>query len=647
MKRLLISAAALAVTCGFAFATGDTTDPVLMTVDGSDVRVSEFEYLYNKNNTQQIQPQTVGEYLKMFIDYKLKVAEAENAGIDTTRAFKVEYEKFRNELAQPYLRDNSVEDKMRKELYGHMNRDLKVSHIMLVTNRTASGDLRAKALLDSIRTAVNDGSMTFADAARKYSSDQATAANGGQMGWITAGRYPWAFEDAAYNTPKGSISPVTDSGFGLHLIYVEDIRPARGEVEASHILKLTRGVPDNMIASKKAAIDSIYNLVVAGADFADMARRESEDPGSAKRGGELGWFGSGMMVAEFDSVAFALGDGEISKPFTTSFGYHIIKRGGHRGVPSYEEMLPKLDEIISRQGRADEPYKVKMKELADKYNGLVMRANVEAIKHKISMFPAGPDSTFMATLLVDPHPIARMGDREATVAEMAQRLSRYRFTDGNQAAMMVGEIAQELLDELVAARAIEDLEKDNVEYRNLINEYRDGILLFDISNKMVWDKASADKEGLEKFFNDNRKRYAWDKPKYKGYIIFADADSTLEKAKEYANALSTSNPEEFVSQMRAKFAKNVKIERVIAAKGDNPISDYVAFGGPKPENKKTRWIAYCAFGGKLLEGPEEAGDVRGAVTADYQAKLEKDWLKELHKKHKVKVDKKVLKTLEK
>ena len=645
MKKLLLSVAALSVAAGVFAAAPVAGDEVLMTVNGRDVTISEFLYLYNKNNSQQLQPQSVKDYVDMFVDYKLKVADAENAGIDTTAAFLAEYGKFRNELAAPYLRDKSVEDALLKEAYAHMKKDVKVSHIMIPVNRSVETDFRAKARIDSIRADILAGKISFEDAAAKYSIDKPTALRGGLMGWLPVGRFPWAFEKAAYETPVGSVSKPVDSGFGFHLIKVIDERPSRGEVHAAHILKMTRDLPASVVETKKHSIDSIYNVLKGGADFAEVAKTESEDPGSAQRGGDLGWFGGGVMVAEFDSVAFALADGQISEPFETAFGYHIIKRYGHRDVEPLDQAREKLMALMARDGRVDEPRKARLAKLASQYGFTRMKANSMTLRHRLSNLPA--DSAVLATVATDEMPLVQMDDNRITVADAFAALNSRSFASGADLAAAIDKSADELFENAVADRAITDLSSDNVDYRNLINEYRDGILLFEISNRNVWDKASKDREGLEKFFHKNASRYAWDSPRFKGFIIFAANDSILNEAVAYADSVAIEDPEDFVAQMRRHFAKYIKIERVIAAKGENPITDYLAFGAEKPQAKNQRWSSYVAYRGRILDKPEEAADVRGAATTDYQALLEKEWLKQLHKRYPVKINKKVLKSIEK
>ena len=202
------------------------------------------------------------------------------------------------------------------------------------------------------------------------------------------------------------------------------------------------------------------------------------------------------------------------------------------------------------------------------------------------------------------------------------------------------------LEEALANSERDRLYETTADYRNLLNEYHDGILLCDISEQKVWKKSTDDKAGLEAFFKANASKYAWESPKFKSYVFFASSDSLLKKAVEYANTLSTDDPEQFAAAMRKQFNRDIKIERVVAGKGDNAITDYLAFGGKRPADKpNSRWNFYTSYKGRMLDAPEEAADVRGAAVSDYQAQLEQQWLKELHKKYKVKVNKKVFNSL--
>ena len=617
--------------------TAKNSDPVLMNVAGKDVRLSEFEYLFHKNNAQQTEPQSLDQYVGMFVDYKLKVADAESAGIDTTASFISELTQFRDELSEPYLRDNSVLDSMVNQSYSHMQDELKVSHIMMAADQEAT--------LDSLRQAIIDGKVTFEEVARQYSIDKPSARRGGLMGFVIANRYPWAFEEAAFETPVGQISPVVNSGFGNHIIRVESRQPARGEVLAEHILRLTRNVPDSLLAEQKFTIDSIYRVVKANPDeFENLAKTYSEDPGSARNGGSLGWFGPGAMVQEFDSVSFALPVGGISEPFTTSFGWHIIKKVDARGVGSLEDNRESIIKAINRTERGALPEKMFVQRNAKKYGARLNESNINKIAAMADKDGGMLDSAFMANYSKSEMPIFSVGGKDVTLGEIVSGMAPARIRGGEQIQEHIKAVATEMMNNRVLDLARNELAEENPDYRNLVNEYRDGILLFEISNRNVWDRAAKDKEGLEDYFRKNRAKYAWDKPKFKSYIIFTSNDSLLNEAVKYASTLTDDMvPADFTSARRERFGRDVKIERVIAAQGENAITDYLGFGGEKPAPENKRWSSYAAFRAKVITAPEEAADVRGAVVADYQAMLEKEWLKALHDKYPVKINKKVLK----
>lgn len=616
-----------------------TGDPVVMKIAGRDVRLSEFEYLYHKNNTQQVQPQTLDEYVDMFVNYKLKVADAEAAGLDTTAAFRAEFNQFRNELADPYLIDKDVQDSLVAQAYHHMTNDVYVSHIMM--------DFSSEAKLDSLRSAIVDGKTTFDQVARQYSMDRPSANRGGEMGWVGYSRYPWEFEAAAFATPVGQISPVINSGYGYHIIRTDRVQPSRGEVNASHILLVTRNQPDSVAAKAAVLIDSLYNVAVAAPDqFAALASTYSQDPGSARNGGNLGWFGGGQMVAEFDSAAFATEVGEISRPFRTSFGWHIIHKLDARKPATLEESRQQILTAIQGSERGTLPRRAYAAKMVKKYKGRVLLKNMPAVERRAAELGGKFDSTLVADFAKWNLPVFEINGRKYTVAEVMPRVPVNALEGPERVAGAIQDAAGLMLGDIALDLAREDLAQTNPEYRNLVNEYRDGILLFEVSNRNVWQRAAENPAELEAFFAANRDRYAWDGPKFKSMVIFASTDSLLQEAVAYAASLPASlAPTAVAQQVRDKFGRDVKVERVIAAKGENAITDFLAFDGPKPDSSTSRWPFYTAFRGRLINAPEEAADVRGQVVTDFQAELEKNWVNSLRSRFPVSVKKDALNRL--
>lgn len=638
MKKGLLSLALVLASVAVVQAKG-SKDPELMTINGKAVTLGEFEYLYHKNNSQQLAPQTIDEYLDMFVTYKQKVADAESEGIDNTEAFKNEFDGYRRELAEPYLRNKEMEDSIIRAVYSHMQEDVDVSHIMLASKGPGIDAEAQKHTLDSIRTAILNGA-DFAALARQYSIDRAARKNGGRMGFIPVGRLPYTFEDAAYNTKAGEISPVVETPFGFHIVKVNARRPARGQVLAQHILKLTQGLSEEDAAKKKAEIDSIGALLAAGADFEEIAKKESEDPGSQRNGGRLNWFGAGQMVPEFEEAAFSLQNGEVSAPFKTSYGYHIVKRLDWKPVDSFETMEPMIKNVIQRDERGQMPRKRKIAELRCKFKAGVNAANLALVKNEI-VKNGGLDSALIEKYLVSEMEVASMGKQKILLSEVVSEIGAPLAGTPERQAAQFEERVNLSLDNAVTEAERQDLAVNNADYRNLLNEYRDGMLLFEVSDRKVWTKAKQDKEGLENYFRTHRDKYKWEKPKFKSYVVFATSDSIMQLAKGYLE--STDMPgDSLATDLRKKFGKDVKIEKVIAAQGENNITDYLGFGAEKPE-AKGKWAWYFPYRGKILNAPEEAADVRGAVTGDYQGELEEAWVAGLKQKFPAKINKKTLK----
>ena len=638
MKKGLLLLTALLCLASVAQAKG-ANDPVLMTVAGKPVTLSEFEYLYHKNNAQQSTPQAIEEYLQLVVPYRQKVAAAEAAGIDTTASFNKEFQNYRNELSAPYLVDKAVEDSILHGQYDRMKQEVQVSHIMLFFGDKSMTREREKELMDSLHTCLVNGEK-MADLAAKYSQDRGSKGRGGSMGYIQANRFPKSFEDRAWTLPVGAVSDVFTTPFGFHIMQVTDRRPARGEVHAAHILRLTRGMQEAEAQAQKQYIDSIYTLLKNGADFAQVAKTNSQDTQSAVNGGDLNWFGTGMMVPEFENVAFSLQNGEVSEPFQSQFGWHIIKKLDSRGVPEFDKVKGDIEKYIAHDSIGRLPAERCLARLSKQYKAKIEQKNLDKILSGIKL-AGGVDSTMLANFRTNNTVVAKLGKQKITLAEvMASQLVNGFAGTADQQAQQLNVAVKQTLDDAVVEHRRATLMDEEPAYRNLVNEYRDGMLMFEIQDRNVWSKAKNDSEGLEKYFEANRDKYKWDVPHLKSRIIFATNDSILTEVKKYlcANKVSGDSLQMVLSK---QFGKDVKVERVLAGKGENAITDYLAFGGEKPE-KIARWAAYMTFEPKIIDAPEDAGDVRGVVISDYQDHLLEEWVKTLGELYPAKIDRKVL-----
>ena len=637
MKAKLLISSLLLGTAILAIAKGD---PVLMTINGKDIKLSEFEYLYHKNNQQQVEKETLEQYVDRFVLYKQKVADAEAAGIDTTRAFINEFEGYQKDLAAPYMtQDTSYHWQMVCEAYDRFKKEIDIDHFMLPLGSTPAETEAGLARMDSIRTCILNGESweTLVD---QYSSDPSKMRNHGHYSYVSSGMFPYDFENVLYTTPEGTVSKPFKTQYGIHMIRVNGMRD-RNDVHAEHILKLfPQNATDEQKAACKAQIDSIYNLLIAGANFEEMAKAESQD-GSSKRGGDLGWFGRGRMVQPFEDISFSLADGAISEPFATQFGYHIIKKLAH-GVPSLGEWRPNIENAISRDGRANLIQERLINDLKNKYKYSVNPQLDGYLTQALTQNGGQFDSTFVAQAIKGCKvPLFTYGNKKtALVSDLLGQLNpKLSISDIAKAKDYILTAVNAVAGKVLTDYHGQELVKENPEYRNLLNEYRDGMLLFEISNRRVWKAASKDTLGLEQYFAENRSKYNWDEPHFKGIILSAKNDSLMSLVKA---DIAQMDPDSLTDALYNKYGNQIRMERMVVKQGENNLADYLAFHvGDKPERKG--FDEFIILEGGVLNQPEEMSDVRGAVTSDYQDVLEQRWKAELAQKYPAKIYKKVLK----
>lgn len=635
MKVKLLISSLLLGTAILAIAKGD---PVLMTINGKDIKLSEFEYLYHKNNQQQIEKETLEQYVDRFVLYKQKVADAEAAGIDTTSLFIKEFEGYQKDLAAPYItEDTTYRWQFIQEAYDRYKQQIDIDHFMLPVG-SAAETMANMNRMDSIRNCVLNGEK-WEDLVDKYSSDPSKTRNHGHYGFISSLMFPYDFENVAYGTPVGEVSKPFATKYGVHMIRVNGKRD-REDVHAKHILKLfPHGATDEQKAACKAQMDSIYALLQAGADFEELAKKESQD-GSANRGGDLGWFGRGRMVPPFEKVAFELADGAICEPFATQYGYHIIKKVAH-GIQPLSQLRPAIENSFKHDDRDKLIQERRLSDWKAKYNYSV---NPEAIDYITNALNAAGkfDSAFVAqTIKGCKLPLMTYGNNESlpVMSLLPQLNNKAVFTNLSAAKDYLMSRIDNMADAALQDYNANELVKSNPEYRNLLNEYRDGMLLFEISNRRVWKAAGKDTAGLEKYFAENRGKYNWDEPHFKGIILSAKNDTILNMVKA---DMATMASDTLTDALHEKYGSDIRMERMVVKQGENALADYLAFHvGEKPERKG--YSECMILEGGVISQPQEMSDVKGAVTSDYQDVLEQLWKKELAKKYPAKINKKVLK----
>ncbi len=649
MRKIIFSLLIAFCAANYTIAQ-DNDDQILMTINGEKITRGEFERIYTKNNQDPaFDKASLDEYMKLFINFKLKVMEAESLGMDTVSSFVTELNGYRRQLEKPYFTDDSVDEALIREAYERMKWDIRASHILIRCPETASAadTLKAFKEITDIRKRALKGE-DFSALAKKYSQDPSAARNGGDLGYFTAFSMVYPFEAAAYSTPVGKISNVFRSRFGYHIIYVADKRPDRGEIKVAHIMC---AVPQGSSAEKDqeelTKINAIYDSIQAGASFEEMAKKYSDDRGSSQKGGELPFFGTGRMIPEFEQAAFALKQkGEVSKPIKTNYGYHIIKLLDVRPIGSYEDLASGIKNKISKDVRAQKGREMVIRRLKKEYNVL---ENKKALVPFYTLL----DSTIYQGKW-DASKAKGLNDVILTIAD-TNKYTQQDFANSisNDAMRRLKKpfdmLANEEFNRFVEKK-LTDFEKSRLEvkypeFRNLVKEYHDGILLFNLTDKMVWTKAVQDTAGLEKFYNENKNNYMWGDRVEATLYTFNDKNYEKQVAKLAAKVGKKDlNTVEARTQFMAKIQPKdtlftLTVVKNKFSKGDSDIIDAVTWE-PGLKDLQVRDSSYILVYVNRTVAPEPKllSEARGLITADYQNYLEKLWLDQLRKKYVIKTN---------
>lgn len=630
-----------------------TQDPILLTVGGDPVTKAEFEAIYRKNNTKETgSKKDLEEYLELFVNFKLKVKAAKVAGKDTVKAFQNELKGYRKQLAQPYLTDKQVNERLIEEAYERMKKDVRASHILI----SIAGDALPKDTLAAYNKALSVREKLikgedFETVARRSSEDPSAKQNGGDLGYFTSMMMVYPFENAAYSTAVGQFSMPVRTRFGYHILKVTDIRDAQGQVRAAHIMvKVPENANDTVESKAEQKIREIYNRVKAGEDFAVLASQFSDDRTSGKNGGQLPWFGTGKMVPEFEKVAFDLKtENQISEPFKSPYGWHIIKLLEKKGMPSFDEMKAELKQKISKDSRSEVSRDAVIARIK-KENGFVedSKALDQLIAKVDTSFLSGKWNAEVAKSMVKP--LFTLGGEASSQTMFASFLAQNQSKQapGANIEAVVRKSYEYYKDEQIIAFEDARLEQKYPEFRMLMQEYRDGILLFEITDENVWSKALKDTAGLESFYEANKTNYMWGERVQATVYRCADAKSAKATRKLIEKRMKKGGS---VEEIKAKINKssqlNLQTEEGTYAKGDNELVDKTSWtkglSADMPNADGT--VTLIEITEVIEPSPKSISEARGLITADYQTFLEKEWLTVLRKLYKVDVNRSVFESI--
>ena len=627
-------------------------DEIIMTLGNEKVTKAEFERIYHKNNSSVVYDnKTPREYLDLFINFKLKVMEAKAQGYDTMSSFIKELGGYRDQLAKPYLRDKEQDEQMLKETYRRIATEVNASHIAVkvaFTTASPADTLEAYNKILALRNRILKGE-SFEDIAVANSDDPSAKNNKGNLGWFSAFRMVYAFEDAAYKTPVGQISMPVKTRYGYHIIRTNAFRPALGDILLANIMMRVRPSADS--AAHQAGMEKInkcYSLLQQGESFADVARKYSEDDASAKNGGKMRWLSSGELPPEIEEVVFALDSGEYTEPMKSEYGYHIFQVLGKRPVKSFEEMKSNLEERIAQDERQKNTEAIFVDKLKKEYGFTEYPENVAALISLIdtSLYESKWDPSLKGELI---DPVFTIGDRDYTQMDLGLYIKAGRKYTKKETLESIGKRKyDDFVKEMVLQYEKDRLDQKYPEFRYLMEEYHDGILLFNITDDMVWSKAVKDTLGLQQYYNLHKNNYKWqtraDVSKY------SVSDSTLEaKIVQFAPQRSSRNwtPKQFNALVCGQDTLPcVEVADLKVEKGSDPVVDSMEWkkGTLKAYKEKDKTAVVC-INGILKPQTKLLKEARGLVTADYQNELEKAWIKELRLKYPVVIDEKVFETI--
>ena len=658
--------ASLIMPAFFAQAQSKTDKEVLMTIGDQSITVKDFTDVYYKNNLKSdvIEKKSVDDYLELFTTFRMKVMEAERLQLDTSAKFKKELAGYRKQLAKPFMSSDDITDELIEEAYQRKLKDIRASHILIRCDKNAlpSDTLKAYNKAMDIRKKALAKGADFGALADQYSDDPsakgmkatdqnpARPGNHGDLGYFTVFDMVYPFETGAYNTKEGEISMPVRSDFGYHLIKVVSITDALGSIQAAHIfLQLPFDAPAEDVAATKQKADNIYKELMAqnGKNWNEMVKQYTDDKGTVARNGALSNFTVSRIVPEFIEACKSLEINEISKPIRTNYGFHIIKLLGKSGVSSFEKESKALSERIEKDQRSKKSEEVVLKQVKAEYKFKQNDKNLETFLATIdssilrNAYEPAAEVDMNATLFsMEGHP--------TTVGDFVTYIKANMTTQKYVTPATYGyQLYENFRNETVMNYADVHLEDKYPEFKALVQEYKDGILLFDLMDREVWNKAVKDTVGLAEFHKRNASKYMWGDRAY-ATIITVTRPEALPKVK----ALLDKGVEldSLRNAIQRDSITNAIVRKGYYQKGDNQFVDQtewkVGVRNEIPSTVDQSTVIVCI---REVRKPEQKTlkEARGLVTSDYQVELEQNWVKSLKEKYPVKINESVLEKVRK
>ncbi|WP_179339433.1 peptidylprolyl isomerase [Winogradskyella ludwigii] len=622
------------------FSFSQDKDEVLITVDGAPVMASEFLRVYNKNLdlVQDESQKDIDGYLTLFTEYQLKLKEAKRLKLDEGKTYQREFSRYKKQLIKNYISENKVTEALVKEAYDRSNIDINAAHILVRLDASEKDTLavynevlalRERVLkegFDKVKAEMHNGQTIFLE----------------DLGSFSAFKMVYNFETAAYNTKVGEISMPFRTQFGYHVVKVNSRRPSRGTITAAHIMVSLKS--KDSLNDPEQRINDIYKKLNQGETFEALAKQFSDDKSSAKDGGKLSPFKSGQLSSlEFEDEAFALKkDNDVSKPFKTAYGWHIVKRLELKPIESYETLKASFETQVKRDSRSKlineamidklkEQYEITYNAKAKSYFESILNKDYYSRSWTLPKDFKSDETLF--TINESPFTYAAFGNHLNT----AQRI--YAGKTESFSSIVEKEF-KSFFDKTILQYREDNLELENQDYANILKEYRDGLLLFDLMETEIWNKASKDTLGLETFYNKNKSKYQW--TDRVDAVIASSADKSF--MKKIGKMMKKGKSE---AEIEAKLNKNDE-QNVIFTKGiykvDDPTlpSNFQAKKGISDTYKHNESFHVINVLEVLPAGQKSLDEAKGNVINDYQTEIEANWINDLYSRYKIEVNQDVL-----
>ncbi|TCK66633.1 peptidyl-prolyl cis-trans isomerase SurA [Winogradskyella wandonensis] len=619
------------------------TQETLLTVEGQEVSSDEFLKLYKKNLdlVKDESQKELDNYLELFINYKLKLKEAERLGLDKDVNYQREFENYKKQLTKNYLTDNQVTDALVKEAYDRMRYDIKASHILIMDNPEEEDTLVAyNKLLDFRKVLKDEG---FKAAKEKFHNGKTILVE--DLGYFSAFKMVYDFESKAYKTQPGEVSMPFKTQFGYHIVRVDDKRPSRGQVTVAHIM-VSLKQKDSTI-NPEERVNTIYNKLQQGEAFDALAKQFSDDKSSARNGGKLRAFKSGQLSSvEFEDAAFAIKNiGDITKPIKTQYGWHIIKLLNKEPIQDFEDIKPNLEAQVKRDQRSKLINSAMAKKLSKKYTV------VKNEETKAYFKPILEDAYFSGKFNLPSDyngntAVIKINDSIYSNNDFLQFLKSKQRQYMRQQTTVKKVLDAELplfYEQSILKFREDNLVNENKEFADILKEYKDGLLLFSLMEKEIWNKAAKDSTGLRAYYEANKNSYQWE-DRIEATIATGSKKANAELVKKLWNDGKTD--EEIKKELNTGKSNTIIFTQGTFEKSNQKLPSNLKFSEGISDVYFNNENYHVINISKVLKtGPKSLDEARGSVVNDYQAFIEAQWLENLREKYKVSVNQKVLKLL--